>query len=130
MTDHELEQLSTGFVLAMREAIATATAPLLARIMAFEAREPIAGPAGPPGPAGQEGPQGIPGRDGNDGVGEVGPKGDVGPPGPIGPEGQAGRDGNDAVAPALIIGEGNPSSDGRKGDVYIDAKNGAVYQWL
>lgn len=60
---------------AMGLAIKEATAPLLERIKALEAREPVAGPAGADGPAGLHGEHGLPGEkgaDGKDGLGLAG----------------------------------------------------------
>ena len=68
-------------------AVREATAPLLARIAALEARPQP--PAGEKGDRGPEGPQGMPGRDGE--------KGDRGPEGP---QGMPGRDG--APAESLV----------------------------
>ena len=86
-------------------AVREATAPLLARIAALEARPQP--PAGEKGDRGPEGPQGMPGRDGE--KGDRGPEGPQGMPGrdgekgdrgPEGPQGMPGRDG--APAESLV----------------------------
>lgn len=74
--------------------VGKALTPVLERIAALEAREPVPGPQGEkgadgaPGERGPEGPQGIPGRDGRDGL-----PGEKGLNGKDGIDGKDGRDG-------------------------------------
>lgn len=87
--------LGEEIAILVNDAIAKATAPLVARIAELEAREPVPGPPGEPGAdgavgekgaAGEQGAPGIPGRDGRDGL-----------PGLQGEKGADGRDGVDGL---------------------------------
>ena len=106
-------------------AVREATAPLLARIAALEARpqprdgqDGEKGADGARGPEGPPGPPGVPGRDGRDGQGlpgpagpkgsdgapgAMGPAGPRGEPGPSGKDGAFGRDGRDGTLEELRI---------------------------
>lgn len=97
MTADELTAIAEATAEEIRAAVAEATAPLMARIAALEAREWTHGPAGPAGPqgepgargeagaAGEKGERGSDGRDGRDG--ERGIKGDTGERGERGTDG-------------------------------------------
>jgi hypothetical protein len=88
--------------------------PVLTRLSALEAKEPIPGPPGrdgtdgaigergPAGERGPEGAQGAPGRDGRDGL--PGVPGEKGLPGLDGKDGRDGKDG----APGLNGKDGSP----------------------
>ena len=69
MDDRQIAALAKGMVPFVREVVAEAVAPLVARIEQLDARPIEKGPEGPsgsPGPAGPPGPIGDPGRDGRD----------------------------------------------------------------
>jgi len=72
-----------------------ATAPLLERIAALEARQPEKGEKGDPGAPGRDGQDGAPGRDGIDGA--AGAPGEKGEPGERGVDGADGKDGRDGI---------------------------------
>ena len=120
----DIEQLAVSVVGAMKSALQSALAPVLARLKAVEEREPQPGPTGEKGIDGAQGAPGLDGKDGangRDGVdgadGLPGEKGEPGAPGapgergPEGPEGKPGRDGRDGL----------PGVQGEKG---LDGKNG------
>src|SRR5262245_52909340 len=69
MTDSDYLELATSLAETTRDAIARATEPLLARIKALEAREPVHGRDGLPGRDGLsiQGPKGDPGEKGEKG---------------------------------------------------------------
>jgi integrin beta 3 len=124
--------LARMLVLALR----AETAPLLARIVALEARqlEPVVGPAGPPGPqgpAGERGDVGPAGERGRDGLlGLTGERGLEGPPGPVGPagtmgeKGMDGRDGKDG-RDGLSGRDGAAGAPGEKGLDGVNGRDGA-----
>ena len=109
-------------------AVREATAPLLARIAALEAR-----PLPRDGRDGEKGLDGTPGANGRDGEkGEKGDKGDRGPEGQPGPQGVPGRDGRDGIGLPGPAGEkggdgapGAPGPVGPRGDQGLTGKDGA-----
>lgn len=72
MDQRHLEALLEGIAPVVREAIAQATAPLLARIAQLEAMPREAGPPGRDGRDGQPGVPGAAGLDGKDGLDGLG----------------------------------------------------------
>lgn len=101
MTDADLEVLTRGIAPIVKDAIARATEPLLARIAVLEQR---------PAPApGRDGRDGAPGRDG-----DRGPAGVKGDPGEIGPAGRDGVNGADGRGEKGDPGDRGPA--GEKGD--------------
>lgn len=44
-----------------------------------------------------------------------------------GKEGQPGQSGKDGSS--ILTGVGQPTAEGRSGDVYLDVKSGDIYQW-
>jgi len=107
MTDEELDTVIAAVADGVRDAIARATAPLLARLAALEARPVVHGRdgrdglAGPAGPAGERGPAGDKGD-----RGEPGPKGERGLAGDDGAPGAPGRDGVVTLEALRVEAEG------------------------
>jgi hypothetical protein len=106
MTTQELDILTRGLAPALKDAIAKANEPLLAKIAILEqrlasirdGRDGLPGVAGPAGERGQQGDKGIDGSrgtDGRDGIngkdGAPGPEGQKGERGEIGPVGERGE---------------------------------------
>ena len=135
LTSDEIDAFAGVF----REAIETATAPLVARIKALEGdaaelrtKAAIAGPPGPQGEVGKVGPPGPPGPPGPRGeaglMGHVGPAGEagkVGPPGPPGPTGGPGAPGSDGAKGSDGV-PGARGSDGPPGPPGRDGRDGAI----
>jgi len=149
MTPHELDLLSAATAKLVKSAVAESTAPLLARIMALEARGVV---TGPPGPAGEKGVDGAAGAEGPAGPqGPSGERGESGAAGPMGPagdkgldgvHGQNGRDGvgiaeafidkehrlvltlTDGTVKALGVVVGRDGTPGQKGADGIDGRDG------
>lgn len=140
MTTHDVEVVTSEIASLVRDALA----PLVARLVALEAREGVRGRDGTDGKDGARGLDGAPGRDGRDGVS---PDPDMiqqaiarevtrqvalvpvqtGPPGPAGDRGEKGLDGKDGLhgrdgRDGLMGLPGEKGLDGRHG---IDGKDGA-----
>jgi hypothetical protein len=128
MTASELAGIMDGIAPVVREfaarEVAEKTAPLLARISALEAREPLHGRDGRDGAPGEKGLDGAAGRDGKDGA--TGPQGEPGQPGQTGPEG-TGRDGRDGLpgVPGATGLAGEKGLDGKDGTDGLNGKDGA-----
>lgn len=140
MNHSDIAALMKGAAPAIRDFVAAAMQPLVARIAELEreldalrsidvagqaraaAQEAVAAlpppresDPGPEGPAGRDGVDGAPGRDGTDG--RDGVDGAQGVPGERGPEGPAGRDGIDGI-------DGVPGRDGTDGRDGLDGAQG------
>jgi len=112
--------------------IAVAVRPLLARIAALEARQPMPGPMGPPGRDGLNGKDGADGRDGKDGAaglngkdGADGRDAKDGATGLNGKDGADGRDGKDGAA-GLNGKDGADGRDGKDGAAGLNGKDGTL----
>jgi len=90
MTNDEVEVLMRAVKHVVVDAVERATAPLIARLAALEARPIVPGRDGRDGHAGPPGPPGARGD-----AGERGERGAPGPPGPDGVRGLPGVDGHD-----------------------------------
>lgn len=109
--------------------VGKALTPVLERIAALEAREPVPGPQGEkgadgaPGERGPEGPQGIPGRDGRDGM--QGLPGEKGLDGKDGRDGIDGKDGKDGLG----FDDLEMIHDGERGFVFRFARGEQVKEF-
>ena len=146
MTPQELEIVALSTAKLVKAAVAESMAPLVARIMALEARELVIGPQGPAGEKGLDGAAGSIGPQGPQG--EPGARGEAGQVGEKGMDGQHGIDGKDGrdglgIADALIDKEhrlvltltdgtvktlgvvvGRDGAPGQKGADGIDGRDG------
>jgi len=134
MDDRMIQALAKGLVPFVNEVVGAVVAPLIARLVAIEARPVQKGDAGEPGPVGERGIDGSQGERGLPGPeGPIGPKGDAGEkgaqgergtdgiPGPPGPEGQRGVQGD----PGPQATQGPPGEKGDKGDPGRDGRDAA-----
>lgn len=136
MTDDELQMIARGMAPVVKQAIAQAVEPLLAKIAEIEARAMVAGPMGPAGPDGahgrdgKDGAPGLPGEKGMDGAagrdgkdGAQGPRGEKGADGLNGKDGASGIDGKDGAA-GVNGKDGAPGAPGARGEKGVDGVNG------
>ncbi|HEX7138195.1 MAG TPA: hypothetical protein VF219_10125 [Vicinamibacterales bacterium] len=106
---------------AIREHVNAQFAPVIERLVALEAREPL---RGPPGEKGADGRDGVDGRDGTDGRdGADGRDGKDGLDGKNGLDGENGRDGKDGTD-GLAGRDGIDGIDGKDGERGIDGRDG------
>lgn len=124
MNTAKLQKFADDVFAAVEGFVRRGLEPVVARLAALEAREPLRGEKGDPGERGIDGKDGRDGIDGKDGApgargeqgpqgekGEAGPRGEKGDPGERGPDGVAGKDGNPGPA-----GErGEPGAPGEVG---------------
>jgi Collagen triple helix repeat (20 copies) len=126
MDEGTIKALAAGVAPFVRECVAEAVAPMVARLAQLELRPIEKGDAGPAGERGAEGPQGSPGPEGPQGdpgpqgpAGERGAEGVTGLQGPPGPEGPSGARGD----PGLQGVQGPPGAKGDNGDTGRDGRD-------
>lgn len=129
--DHRLiESLMTAISPVIREHYESSIAPLMARLVALENREPVKGEKGDPGKEGEKGEPGEPGKQGEKGEkgdaiqGPQGEKGEAGIPGEPGKQGDPGIPGEKGEN-GIDGRDGLPGRDGKDGEKGLNGKDGA-----